>query len=77
MRIDAIREKLHYVPLPRPPRLSRPDLALSATIGRGLRMRHRGRRVAEEWWAEHAQDAVLWTLVMALAVGVGVVIARL
>jgi len=77
MRIDASREKLYYVPLPRPPRLRVPGLALSATIGRGLRMRYRGRRVAKKWWADYAQDAVLWTLVMALAVGVGVVVAWL
>jgi hypothetical protein len=77
MRIDATREKLYYVPLPRPPRLRVPNLALSATIGHGLRMRHSGRRVAMKWWTEYAHDAMVWTLVMAVAVGVGVVVAWL
>jgi hypothetical protein len=51
--------------------------ALSATLGRGLRRRHRARRVVETWWASHTLETVLWTLALALGIGVGLVIARL
>jgi hypothetical protein len=51
-----------------------PDLSLSVTAGQGLAS---GRRVVERWWATHALDAVLWTLAGALAVVVGLVVARL
>jgi hypothetical protein len=74
--MDAIRRKLHLV-LSRRPRLRMPYLALSATISRGLRRRHGAGRVVHTWWASHTPEAVLWTLGMALAVVVGLVVARL
>jgi hypothetical protein len=86
--LDAMPEKVYYVPLPRPrllrrlglpplPRLHMPDLALSATIDNGWRRWCRGRSVAAAWWASHTPDAVWWTLATASAVVVGVVVARI
>jgi hypothetical protein len=75
--MDAIRKKLHQVPLPRRPRLHLPDLALSATISRGLRRRHDAGRAVQTWWASHTLEAVLWALGMALAVVAGLLVARL
>jgi hypothetical protein len=31
----------------------------------------------KRWWASHTVDLVVWTLVMSLAVVVGIVVARL
>jgi hypothetical protein len=53
-----------------------PDLALSAAIGRPLRSRHRASRVVKNWWASHTMEATVWTLAMALAVVLGIVVAR-
>jgi hypothetical protein len=90
MRTDPIPERFYYVPLPQLPRLHMPDLAFSAAIGRdrqGLRWGRRvvkacashtpNARVVERWWASHTLDAVLWTLALASAVVVGVVVVRL
>jgi hypothetical protein len=89
-RKDAIPEKLYYVPLPQLPPLRMPDLPFSAAMGRGVRSWDSGRRVVEtwashtpgprvmkRWWASHTVDLVVWTLVMSLAVVVGIVVARL
>jgi hypothetical protein len=75
-RIDAIGKKFNYVLSLRLPRLRMPDLALSATIGRGFRGRHRSRRVVETWWASHRLEAVVWTLGLVSAVVVGLVVVR-
>jgi hypothetical protein len=75
-RIDAIRKKFNDVLSLRLPRLRMPDLALSATIGRGLWGRHRSRRVVETWWASHRLGAVVWTLGVVSAVVVGLVVVR-
>jgi hypothetical protein len=68
------REKLGNLPLPRVPSLRLADSPISVTTGHGL---GKGRRVVRTWLTSHALDAVLWTLAVALAVVVGVVIARL
>jgi hypothetical protein len=85
--MDPIPEKLYYVPLPPLRRPHIRDLPLAATIVRGLRGRHSGRKVlrawasharaVEKWCVSHTLDEVVWTLAMAAAVVVGVVVARL
>ena len=89
--MDAIPEKFYYVPLPQLTRRHVSDLPLSATIGRGLRERHRSSRrlvetwrshtrdarVIERWWVSHTLETVVWMLGMSLAVLVGIVVARL
>jgi hypothetical protein len=74
--MTAIRTKFTYVRAPRLPRLPMPDLTLSAAIGRPLRSRHRAHRAAKAWWASHTLEATVWTLAMALAVVLGIVVAR-
>lgn len=81
-------EKFYYVPLPRLPRLRMgvvrelrrprmPDLRLAAATGRGHRSWRRRRRVLRSWVVSHSVDAVTWTLVLALAVVLGVLAAIL
>jgi hypothetical protein len=53
--------KLYY----RPPSVRMPNVALST-----------GARVVEKWWAAHRQEAVLWMLVLGLALAVGALAAR-
>jgi hypothetical protein len=48
-----------------------------ATLRRGRRSWHSGRRSVEMWWAAHALEAAVWTLGLAFAVGVGVVVGGL
>jgi hypothetical protein len=48
-----------------------------ATIS-GVRLSWRsGRKAAESWWLAHTLEAAVWTLGTALALAVGVVVARL
>ena len=75
--VTAVREKLNNLPSPRVSRLRLPDFAFSARIGRGHRRTRSAHKLARTWWASHTLDAVLWTLAGALAVVVGVVVARL
>jgi hypothetical protein len=39
--------------------------------------RHGGRRSVEMWWAAHTLETTVWTLAVVLALGLGVVVARL
>ena len=48
-----------------------------ATVTRSRLGRHSGRRRVEMWWAAHTLEATVWTLAVALALGLGVVVARL
>lgn len=71
------RKTLSSLPLPRDVPLRLPALALSGSIGRGLRRRDSAHKAAQRWWALHALDAMLWTLALATALGLGVAITWL
>lgn len=58
-------------------RLRSPVVGLSVSIGHGHWTRHRARGVLQRWWASRALDAVVWMLVFAAAIVVGLVIAWL
>jgi hypothetical protein len=74
--MTAIRTKFTYVRAPRLPRLPTPDLTLSAAIGRPLRSRHRASKAVKNWWVSHTLEATVWTLATALAVVLGILVAR-
>ena len=48
-----------------------------ATMTRSWLWRHSRRKTVEMWWAAHTLEAMVWTLAVALALGVGVVVAQL
>jgi len=73
--MDAAPERFYYVPLPRLPGVRWPERHLSARSGPGRRSRHRA-PLLQTWWAAHGLDAALWMLAIALAVGVGFVVAN-
>jgi hypothetical protein len=83
--MDVTPDKFYYVALPRLrmpdlPRLPHPRmpaLPFSAVVVRGGRRLHSGRTAVEAWSVAHSLDAVLWTLALALAVGVGFGVSRL
>jgi hypothetical protein len=58
-------------------RLRSPVVGLSVSIGHGRRAGHRARGFLQRWWASRALDAVVWMLVLAAAIVVGLVIAWL
>jgi hypothetical protein len=70
--LSATPEKYYYVPLPQ----IVPSSFL-ASIGRPLRSRHRAGRVVRKWRASHTLEARVGTLVIALAVVLGIVITRI
>jgi hypothetical protein len=74
--LGAIPEKLYYVPRPQLSRLRVPS-SFSAAIGGALHSRHRAGRVVRKWGASHTLEATVWTLAIALAVVLGIVIARI
>lgn len=74
--LSATPEKYYYVPLPQISRLRVPSSFL-ASIGRPLRSRHRAGRVVRKWRASHTLEARVGTLVIALAVVLGIVITRI
>lgn len=69
------RGRLSDLPPARAPRLGIRDFALSATMG--LRERTRRWQSHRDGAGLHTLDAVLWTLTLALAVIVGLAVARL
>jgi hypothetical protein len=48
-----------------------------ARMNRSRLGRHSGRRSVEMWWAAHTLETTVWTLAVVLALGLGVVVARL
>jgi hypothetical protein len=48
-----------------------------ARMNRSRLGRHSGRRSLEMWWAAHTLETTVWTLAVVLALGLGVVVARL
>lgn len=48
-----------------------------ARMTRSLLGRHSGRKTVEKWWAAHMLETTIWTLAVVLALGLGIVAARL
>jgi hypothetical protein len=69
--MDAMPEKLYYLPLPRSPSVRMPHVAFSTS---GARRRWDG---VEEWSTAHTHDAVLGMLTVVLAFAVGALVAQI